>query len=86
MPVLFWIMAAVTMTLGNVLALLQDKRQAVAGLLERRHAGYMLIGLAVAPRLGVRGPGWVGGVEAVMFYLVAYGAMNGGGLLPSCRT
>ena len=38
------------------------------------HAGYMLIGLAAAPYLrGVDAPG---GVEAVLYYLAAYGAMT----------
>src|SRR5262249_49018348 len=38
------------------------------------HAGYMLIGLAAAPHL--KTPGIPGGVEAVLFYLIAYGAMT----------
>jgi NADH-quinone oxidoreductase subunit N len=38
------------------------------------HAGYMLVGLAAAPLLGGAAP--VAGVEAVVFYLVAYGAMT----------
>jgi NADH-quinone oxidoreductase subunit N len=39
----------------------------------------MLIGLAVAPRLVPGAPGSVpGGVEALLFYLVAYGAMTVG--------
>jgi NADH-quinone oxidoreductase subunit N len=76
-PVLLWIMAAVTMTLGNVLALLQDNLRRMLAYSSVAHAGYMLIGLAVAPRLetGSAGSG-VGGVEAVLFYLVAYSAMT----------
>src|SRR5262249_10518207 len=42
------------------------------------HAGYMLIALAVAPRLSDGPGGTVGGVEALLFYLVAYGAMTVG--------
>jgi NADH-quinone oxidoreductase subunit N len=75
---LLWIMAAVTMSLGNLLALLQDNLKRLLAYSSVAHAGYMLIGLAVAPRLG-GGPGTtVGGVEALLFYLVAYGAMTVG--------
>jgi NADH-quinone oxidoreductase subunit N len=41
----------------------------------------MLIGLAAAPRLAAAGPdapALVGGVEAILFYLAAYGAMTVG--------
>jgi NADH-quinone oxidoreductase subunit N len=77
-PVLFWIMSAVTMTLGNVLALLQDNVKRLLAYSSVAHAGYMLIGLAVAPRLAADSAGPVGGVEAVLFYLVAYGGMTVG--------
>src|SRR5262249_45024849 len=42
------------------------------------HAGYMVIGLAVAPLLAGSAKEFTGGVEAVLFYLVAYGAMTVG--------
>ncbi len=75
-----WIMAAVTMTLGNVLAFLQDNVKRMLGYSSVAHAGYMLIGLAVAPLLtnssSAEKPEVVGGVEAVVFYLIAYGAMT----------
>jgi NADH-quinone oxidoreductase subunit N len=71
---LFWILAAVTMTLGNVLALLQDNLKRLLAYSSVAHAGYMLIGLAVAPYL--RGEDAPGGVEAILFYLAAYGAMT----------
>jgi NADH-quinone oxidoreductase subunit N len=78
LPVLLWIMAAVTMSLGNVLALLQDNIKRLLAYSSVAHAGYMLIGLAVTPHL-VNAPGAaVGGVEALLFYLVAYGAMTVG--------
>lgn len=74
---LLWIMAVVTMTLGNILALLQDNLRRMLAYSSVAHAGYMLIGLAVAaaPRGEADLPG---GVEAVLFYLVAYGAMTVG--------
>ena len=77
-PVLLWIMAAVTMTLGNVLALLQDNLKRLLAYSSVAHAGYMLIGLSVAPRLAADPNSPVGGVEAMLFYLVAYGGMTVG--------
>lgn len=88
MPILFWILAAVTMSLGNILALLQTNLKRLLAYSSVAHAGYMLIGVAVAYNLG-----WPAtpreaqpqgdllaalppGVQAVLFYLVAYGAMT----------
>ncbi len=71
---LLWILAAVTMTLGNVLALLQNNLKRLFAYSSVGHAGYMLVGLAAAPLLGGAAP--VAGVEAVVFYLVAYTAMT----------
>lgn len=78
-PMLLWIMAAVTMTLGNILALLQDNLKRMLAYSSVAHAGYMLIGLAVVPYLASGAPGEaVGGAEALLFYLIAYGAMTVG--------
>lgn len=78
-PILLWILAAVTMTLGNIMALLQDNLKRLLAYSSVAHAGYMLIGLAVAPYLVSANSGLkVGGIEAVLFYLVAYGAMTVG--------
>jgi NADH-quinone oxidoreductase subunit N len=76
LPVLLWIMAAVTMTLGNVLGLLQDNLRRLLAYSSVAHAGYMLIGLAVAPTLVGAPDAMVDGVDTVFFYLVAYGAMT----------
>jgi NADH-quinone oxidoreductase subunit N len=75
-PVLLWIIAAVTMSLGNLLALLQDNLKRLLAYSSVAHAGYMLIGLAVAPKLAGSTQAPVGGVEAVLFYLVTYAAMT----------
>src|SRR5207302_7968337 len=75
-PVLLWIMAAVTMSLGNVLALLQDDLKRLLAYSSVAHAGYMLIALAAAPRLASRPGAPVDGVEALLFYLASYGAMT----------
>lgn len=75
-PSLLWILAAVTMTLGNLLALLQDNLKRLLAYSSVAHAGYMLMGLAAAPLLPSESVG--GGTAAVLFYLVAYGAMTVG--------
>jgi NADH-quinone oxidoreductase subunit N len=77
-PVVLWIMAAVTMSLGNVLALLQDNIKRLLAYSSVSHAGYMLIGLTAAARLRGEGDPAIGGVEGVLFYLVAYAAMTTG--------
>jgi NADH-quinone oxidoreductase subunit N len=80
--ILFWILAAVTMFLGNLLALLQDNVKRLLAYSSVAHAGYMLIGVAVAYHLQVARPelplDLTGGVAAVLFYLVAYVAMTVG--------
>jgi NADH-quinone oxidoreductase subunit N len=74
---LFWIMAAVTMTLGNVLALLQDNLRRLLAYSSIAHAGYMLVALAATPYLRfIKPDGTPGGVETIVFYLAAYGAMT----------
>jgi NADH-quinone oxidoreductase subunit N len=73
-PLLIYFLSIVTMTLGNLLALLQDNAKRLLAYSSVAHAGYMLIGLAVAPDL--RGAELVGGIDALLFYLIAYGAMT----------
>ncbi|MCE9534514.1 MAG: NADH-quinone oxidoreductase subunit N [Planctomycetes bacterium] len=74
---LLWILAAVTMTAGNVMALLQNNIRRMLAYSGVAHAGYMLIGLAVLPSQTPRGDSAViNGGDAVLFYLVAYGAMT----------
>jgi NADH-quinone oxidoreductase subunit N len=74
-PMMLYILAVVTMSLGNLLALLQDNLKRMLAYSSVAHAGYMLIGLAAAPYLQDRGE-MTHGVDAVLFYLVAYGAMT----------
>ena len=86
---LLWILAAVTMTLGNVLALLQNNLRRLLAYSSVAHAGYILAGLAAgAPLLAPEQAAGAAplsadqalvrsaGVEAVLFYLVAYAAMT----------
>ncbi|MGE3806888.1 MAG: NADH-quinone oxidoreductase subunit N, partial [Gemmataceae bacterium] len=76
LPLLLWILAAVTMTLGNFLALLQTNVKRLLAYSSVAHAGYMLIGLTVAQDLGNSESTIPGGIQAILFYLVAYGAMT----------
>lgn len=73
---LLFLTAAITMTLGNVLGLLQDNLKRLLAYSSVAHAGYMLVGLAAARHLFVAPNSPVSGVDAVLFYLVAYGAMT----------
>ena len=78
-PLLLWIIAVVTMTVGNVLALLQDNVRRMLAYSGVAHGGYMLIGLVVASSLPeAKGAPLTGGVEALLVYLAAYGAMTVG--------
>lgn len=71
---LLWIMAAATMTVGNVLALLQRNIKRMLAYSSVAHSGYMLIALLVGPVAG-QGP-MRDGIAALLFYIAVYGAMN----------
>ena len=73
--VMLWVMAAVTMTVGNVLAILQNSVKRVLAYSSVAHSGYMLVGLLAGPGDGTFGGS---GVSAVLFYLAAYGVTNTG--------
>ena len=76
---LLWLLAAVTMTAGNVLGLLQTNLRRLLAYSSVANAGYMLIGFAVVPTLAYRNPletSPANGGEALLFYLIAYGAMT----------
>jgi NADH-quinone oxidoreductase subunit N len=66
---LIWISAAISMTLGNVAALVQDNVKRLLAYSSIAHAGYILVAFAAKPELGA---------PAVMFYTAAYAAMNVG--------
>ncbi|HRX85178.1 MAG TPA: NADH-quinone oxidoreductase subunit N, partial [Phycisphaerae bacterium] len=71
-----WIVAALTMTLGNTLALLQTNVKRILAYSSIAHSGYMLIGLIVGPALVGEGGPMRDGVAAMLFYMVVYGTMN----------
>jgi NADH-quinone oxidoreductase subunit N len=66
---LIWISAALSMTLGNIGALVQDNVKRLLAYSSIAHAGYLLVAFAADPEVGT---------SAAMFYTAAYAAMNVG--------
>jgi NADH-quinone oxidoreductase subunit N len=64
------VLAAVTMTLGNLVALTQDNVKRMLAYSSIAHTGYMLMGLAAY------GAGEIQGLEGLLFYTAAYAFMN----------
>ena len=65
-------LAVLTMTTGNVLALWQDNLRRLLAYSSVAHAGYMLIGLAVALATRPGTSGAFDGTTALLFYLLLY--------------
>ena len=74
--VLAWIIAVVTMTLGNTVALAQTNLKRLFAYSSIAHAGYLMIGVTVAFRNGPSVDGITLGSESVLFYLVTYALMT----------
>jgi NADH-quinone oxidoreductase subunit N len=70
---LLWVMAALTMTIGNVLALQQTSVKRMLAYSSIAHSGYMLVGVIAGPGDGTFANS---GISAVLFYLLGYGVMN----------
>jgi NADH-quinone oxidoreductase subunit N len=64
------VLAATTMTLGNLVALTQDNVKRMLAYSSIAHTGYMLVGLAAFAG------GQASGLEALLFYGAAYSFMN----------
>src|SRR5580692_4326491 len=62
-----WVSAALSMTLGNVGALVQNNVKRLLAYSSIAHAGYLLVAFAAAPDMGT---------SAAMFYTASYAAMN----------
>lgn len=60
---LLWVLSAITMTVGNVVAIAQTNLKRMLAYSSVAHVGYMLVGLVA---------GGVPGAVAVLFYLLAY--------------
>jgi len=71
-----WAVAALTMTVGNVLAILQTSVKRILAYSSIAHSGYMLVGIVAGP--GAEGTFASNGLAAVLFYLLCYGVMNVG--------
>jgi len=77
---ILWVLAVLTMTVGNVLGLLQNNVKRVLAYSSVAHSGYMLTGVTALVSANF---GTIGGVQqralaGVLFYLAAYGIMNAG--------
>ncbi len=66
-PFLFAVMSAVTMTVGNLIAINQRNVKRLLAYSSIAHAGYMLMGFVLLTSAGL---------EAILFYLVVYLFMN----------
>jgi NADH-quinone oxidoreductase subunit N len=62
-----WVLAVLTMTVGNVTALLQKNIKRMLAYSSIAHAGYLLVGMVAGGELGG---------SAVLFYLLAYAFMT----------
>ena len=72
LPVMI-VLAALTMTLGNLVALTQDNVKRMLAYSSIAHTGYMLVGLAA---WAGDPSGRIDGLEALLFYGAAYAFMN----------
>jgi NADH-quinone oxidoreductase subunit N len=66
---LIWVVAALSMTIGNLGALIQDNIKRLLAYSSIAHAGYLLVAYAALPN---------NGIPAAMFYAASYAAMNVG--------
>ncbi len=73
-PVALAVIAALTMTLGNLLALRQVSLKRLLAYSSISQAGYLLVGIAAAPRSNL-------GIPALLLYLIIYLFMNLGAFL-----
>jgi NADH-quinone oxidoreductase subunit N len=68
-----WVAAALSMTLGNIGALVQDNVKRLLAYSSIAHAGYLLVAFAMTSS-----DTSANGISAAMFYTAAYAAMNVG--------
>lgn len=68
-----WVAAALSMTIGNVGALVQTNVKRLLAYSSIAHAGYLLVAFAMTTP-----ENWPNGIAAAMFYAAAYAAMNVG--------
>ncbi len=69
-----WVVAALSMTVGNVLALMQSNVKRMLAYSGIAHSGYMMVALLAGPAAG---GGMLGnGIAAILYYSVIYGIAN----------
>jgi len=71
-PAIIGIISAITMTLGNLTAIVQTNLKRMLAYSSIAHAGYLLMGLAAASTAGV---------QSILVYLIVYVLMNVGAFL-----
>src|SRR5947209_2699489 len=71
-PAVIGVISAITMTLGNLTAVVQDNVKRMLAYSSIAHAGYLLMGLAAASAEGV---------QSILVYLIVYVLMNVGAFL-----
>jgi NADH-quinone oxidoreductase subunit N len=64
---ILWVLAVLTMTVGNITAIVQNNVKRMLAYSSIAHAGYLLVAMVAGKELGG---------AALMYYLVAYGLMN----------
>jgi NADH-quinone oxidoreductase subunit N len=64
---ILWVLAVLTMTVGNITAIVQNNIKRMLAYSSVAHAGYLLVAMVAGKELGG---------AALMYYLVAYGLMN----------
>lgn len=64
---LLWVLAVLTMTVGNITALRQDNIKRILAYSSIAHAGYVLVGFAAGNETGTAG---------ILFYMLSYAFMN----------
>ena len=64
---ILWILAALTMTLGNVVAIVQDNIKRMLAYSSIAHAGYILVAMTAGGDLAT---------TSIIYYLMAYTLMN----------
>jgi NADH-quinone oxidoreductase subunit N len=78
---LFWLIAVLSMTVGNILALRQTNIKRMLAYSGVAHGGYMLVGLLAGPNAGsaidIHSVAMFGdGTAATLYYVVIYGIAN----------
>jgi len=70
------VLAAATMTLGNLVALSQDNIKRMLAYSSIAHTGYILVGLAAYGGAAPGSEAEAAGLQSVLFYAIAYSFMN----------